>query len=118
MPSVASAGAAARIAARTLHRVVRAGSGTLAKYSSTPSTAPLLFIADRVSCAGAEVDVVYPDEAKRLSDVVHHRQYRNLGTPAFHQFERRAQGRMRTDRDWAGRHRVRRGERTDIVVGC
>lgn len=41
MVSMTSGGAAARIAARTFFRVVRAGSGTCARYSLTVFAAPL-----------------------------------------------------------------------------
>src|ERR1700732_1079231 len=47
MVSVASGGAADRIAARILLQVLRAGSGTLARYSSTSFGAPLPFAAER-----------------------------------------------------------------------
>src|SRR5579864_1456613 len=43
MVSVASSGAAERIAARIVFRVLRAGSGTRARYSSTFSGPPLTF---------------------------------------------------------------------------
>src|SRR6266849_696806 len=46
MVSVASGGAADRIAARILLKVVRAGSGTPARYSSTFLGAPLPFAAE------------------------------------------------------------------------
>src|ERR1700680_2288439 len=46
MASVASGGAAERIAARILFKVLRAGSGTPARYSSTFFGAPLPFAAD------------------------------------------------------------------------
>src|ERR1700730_2553440 len=46
MHSVASAGTADRIAARTFSRVLRAGSGTLARYSSTFSGETLFFAAE------------------------------------------------------------------------
>jgi hypothetical protein len=42
--SLASAGTAARIVARILLNVPRAGSGTRAKYSSTLFGAPVLFL--------------------------------------------------------------------------
>src|SRR5216684_1507457 len=45
MASVASGGTADRIAARILFKVLRAGSGTPARYSSTFFGAPLLFAA-------------------------------------------------------------------------
>src|SRR5271166_1297983 len=44
MTSVASGGATDRIAARTFSRVLRAGSGTAARYSSTVFGAALLFV--------------------------------------------------------------------------
>src|SRR5712671_187407 len=47
MTSVASAGTAERIVARILLRVVRAGSGTLAMYSSTSFGATLAFAVGR-----------------------------------------------------------------------
>src|SRR6266403_3144382 len=46
MVSVASAGIADRMAARTLIKVLRAGSGTPARYSSTSFGAPLPFAAE------------------------------------------------------------------------
>src|SRR5229473_1230466 len=46
MTSVASGGAADRIAARTLFKVLRAGSGTPARYSSMLFGAPLPFAAE------------------------------------------------------------------------
>src|SRR5271165_2642355 len=46
MTSVASGGAAARIAARTLFKVLRAGSGTPARYSSTVCGAVLPLAAE------------------------------------------------------------------------
>src|SRR6202023_2297572 len=47
MASVASDGTADRIAARILFKVLRAGSGTPARYSSTFLGAPLPFAAER-----------------------------------------------------------------------
>src|SRR2546429_71325 len=47
MVSPASAGTADRIAARSLFKVLRAGSGTPARYSSTFFGAPLPFAAER-----------------------------------------------------------------------
>src|SRR2546422_6990513 len=47
MVSVASGGTADRIAARILFRVLRAGSGTPARYSSTFFGAPVPFAAER-----------------------------------------------------------------------
>jgi len=46
MVSVASGGTADRIAARILFKVLRAGSGTPARYSSTFFGTPLLFAAE------------------------------------------------------------------------
>src|SRR5882724_731104 len=46
MHSVASAGTADRITARTFFKVLRAGSGTPARYSSTSFGAPLPFAAE------------------------------------------------------------------------
>src|SRR3977135_2005704 len=43
MPAVASAGPAERIVARILFKVLRAGSGTVARYSSTSFGATLAF---------------------------------------------------------------------------
>src|SRR5438128_5689232 len=45
MSSVVSAGTTDRIAARTLFNVLRAGSGTAARYSSTVSAAAVVFAA-------------------------------------------------------------------------
>src|SRR5258708_7580116 len=50
MVSVVPGGTAVRIAARTLFNVLRAGSGTPARYSSTFFGAPLPFAAERRSC--------------------------------------------------------------------
>src|SRR6266566_2599650 len=47
MTSAVPAGTAVRIAARTLLKVLRAGSGTPARYSSTSLGAPLPFAAER-----------------------------------------------------------------------
>ena len=47
MVSVASGGKAERIAARILFKAVRAGSGTLARYSSMFRGAPLRFGTER-----------------------------------------------------------------------
>src|ERR1700730_64486 len=47
MTSVACGGAADRIAERTLFKVLRAGSGTPARYSSTFVGAPLAFATER-----------------------------------------------------------------------
>src|SRR6266567_9448324 len=46
MVSVVPGGTAVRIAARTLFKVLRAGSGTPARYSSTSCGAPLPFAAE------------------------------------------------------------------------
>src|SRR5882724_6630867 len=50
MVSVVPGGTAVRIAARTLFNVLRAGSGTPARYSSTFFGAPLPFGEERRSC--------------------------------------------------------------------
>src|SRR6266566_1977664 len=50
MVSVVPGGTAVRIAARTLFNVLRAGSGTPARYSSTFFGAPLPFAEERRSC--------------------------------------------------------------------
>src|SRR6267378_4300011 len=47
MTSVASGGTAERIVARILFKVLRAGSGTLARYSSTSFGATLAFAVER-----------------------------------------------------------------------
>src|SRR4029077_9710373 len=59
MISVVSAGAAARIAARTSLRVERAGSGTAARYSSTVLGTLLRFAAE-LRCAGFGFFMVKP----------------------------------------------------------
>src|SRR6266446_1668635 len=75
MASVASGGTAERITARILFKVVRAGSGTPARYSSTFFAAALLFVDEARSPDFVFFMYVSPPKrfvCSRLRCILHH----------------------------------------------